>query len=78
MRLFLTTLILCVLAIPLHAQGTFQNLNFESAMVLSSEAGQWVSASSAIPGWTAYYQGRAQSQVLYNTLTLGSGSVDFF
>ncbi len=64
------------------AQGTFQNLNFESASLTPVPAGQYggpVPISSALPGWSGYSQtpGTNQvSQVLQNNFTLGAASID--
>jgi hypothetical protein len=69
------TLIILILIIKqnIGAQG-FVNLDFESANVSGYSAGS-VPASDAIPGWTAYISGVAQSSILYNDATLGDAAV---
>jgi hypothetical protein len=65
-----------------HAQGTFQNLNFESASLTPVPAGQYggfVPIGSALPWWTGYSQTPGTNevaQVLQNNLTLGVASID--
>jgi hypothetical protein len=63
---------------PVIAQGTFQNLDFESANVSPSPPAAYpnpVPVASALPGWTAYLGESQQSQVEYNTTTLGVASI---
>jgi hypothetical protein len=60
----------------LEAQGTFVNLNFESANVVgfppdSSD----VPTSDALPGWTALYGSTATSEVWYDGISLGGAMV---
>ena len=59
----------------LHAQGTFQNLDFEQATIVSTGTEPYVIASSAIPGWTAYIGNNPVDTLLYNTVTLGSAAI---
>ena len=60
----------------LHAQGTFQNLNFEMATLVSSGGVlPYVVASSALPNWTAYIGTDPVNSILYNDRTLGSPAV---
>jgi len=56
-----------------RAQG-FVNLNFEAANVSGDSPGS-VSASSAIPNWTAYISGVGQSSILYNSESLGEAAI---
>jgi len=63
----------------LHGQGTFQNLDFESAMLSSvppGEFGGYVSISTALPGWTGYLGGVQTTLVLQNDYTLGAPSIN--
>jgi hypothetical protein len=77
----------CLLALCLtaglsgHAQGTFQNLNFESASVPGgTQPGSLLPISSAFPGWSAYAaspeigMSNAVTQIPYDDFSLG-GSV---
>ncbi len=64
-----------------QAQGTFQNLNFESANlspIVSGQYGGEVAISSALPGWSATIGGVAVTQVLQNNYTLGEASISIF
>jgi hypothetical protein len=58
------------------AQGTFQNLNFESADVSGySPSSQNVPTSSALPGWTAYYGTTPTSTAWYDGISLGGAII---
>jgi len=62
-----------------QAQGSFQNLNFESADLTPVPAGQGgglVPISEGLPGWTGYLGSDQVTQVLQNNLTLGNASID--
>jgi len=62
-----------------QAQGTFYNLNFESANLTPIPAGQYggdVPISSALPNWSASISGVPVTQVLQNNYTLGAASID--
>lgn len=50
--LFAALLILFAFNLRVPAQGTFQNLNFESANVTGVSPGSSISAAKAFPGWT--------------------------
>jgi hypothetical protein len=68
-------------ALSAQAQGTFQNLNFESANLSPIPSGQYggdVPITSALPGWNASIGGVAVTQVLQNNYTLGAASIDIF
>jgi hypothetical protein len=70
-----------LLAASSRAQGTFQNLGFESANlspIPSGQFGSYVSSIDAIPGWTAYLGTNQLTQVLQNNYTLGDASVDIW
>src|SRR5258706_7404990 len=59
-----------------YSQGTLQNLAFENAIQpLVRDASFMVPASNAIPGWTAYISGVAQSSIVYNTRPLDAAAV---
>ena len=60
-------------------QGTFRNLDFESAnlpLVFPGQSGGSVSSIDALPGWTAFLGTNQVTQVLYNDATLGNASID--
>jgi hypothetical protein len=62
-------------------QGTFQNLNFDSADIPPSTApGAFVSASAGLPDWTVYlFQPgvgiEPGSQIFYDSVSLGGATV---
>lgn len=61
------------------AQGTFQNLDFESANLPTISQGQFggtVPIGDAVPGWTAYLGADHVTTVLHNNLTLGDAGMD--
>lgn len=67
-----------LLAANAHAQGTFQNLDFEQANPVSTGNTQMpnsVTAASAFPFWTVTIGGVQQTQVEYNDGSLGAPAV---
>jgi hypothetical protein len=75
---FLVVLCAVVLVVQTRAQGTFVNLNFESAnssVLGTNQFGGVVSATQALPGWTVYVGGVQTSRVYYNEVPLGSVGV---
>jgi hypothetical protein len=62
-----------------HAQGTFQNLNFESAD-LSNPSGPFneVPIASALPGWSGSIDGTPVTQIWANDYSLGAAAIDVF
>ncbi len=64
----------------LDAQGTFQNLNFESATIVPVTIGQQTYAQfgPAFPSWIGYYGSSLATVVLYNNRNLGSSSINIF
>jgi len=67
---------LFLMVLPALGQGTFQNLDFESATIQQTQTPGDVSATSALPGWTVYYGTNQQATVWYNQAALGSTHVD--
>jgi hypothetical protein len=55
------------------AQGTFQNLNFESATIITNVP-RVVAASNALPGWTVL-DNFSGNNVFYNDIAVGSPCV---
>jgi hypothetical protein len=65
----------------LDGQGTFQNLDFEQAVVPIVPAGQGgdpVAVSSGVPGWTVYLGGIPQSSMFHNDISLGAAEVAIY
>lgn len=58
-----------------NGQGTFQNLDFESANLPSVPVGGFVSSLSAIPSWTAYYSTNVTTQIWHNNYALGAVNI---
>ena len=54
------------LDIPVGAQGTFQNLDFESARILY-ESPNLVGTTNALPGWVAFYGTSQMLAIRYNS-----------
>jgi hypothetical protein len=69
-------------AMDVQAQGIFfQNLDFESANLYpipSGQGGGEVPITSALPGWRASLGSVSTTQVLQNSFTVGSASIDIF
>src|ERR1019366_7548733 len=77
--LFLGLSLICA-AFSVHAQGSFGNLNFESAQIPSSTPPGYVSVATGLPGWTVYlfqpaFGVEPQSQVFYDGTSLGGAFV---
>lgn len=68
-------------ALSARAQG-FQNLNFEQANPAVDLSGPFypenVTAASALPGWTAYYDNIQQSDIYQNVVSSGAVTVSIF
>src|SRR5580765_562276 len=65
-----------VLTLNADAQGTFQNLNFESVIPpLNPDINFSVPIANALPGWTGYLTGNPVDRVLYNGISLGGPSI---
>src|ERR1051326_2483379 len=56
-------------------QGTFQNLDFESANIQPGQAPGLVSAADAIPGWTPYLGTNQGNAVLFDRPSAGAADV---
>jgi hypothetical protein len=63
-------------------QGTFQNLDFESATIIPVVGGPAypysVTVADAMPGWAVYYGASQQSLISYNAPALGSTWVTLY
>jgi hypothetical protein len=79
LRKFLLIVALHVMVVQVLGQGTFQNLNFESATIVPDPSSPYypyaVFASSAIPGWVAYIGGSQQTDIIHNTVSLGAAAI---
>src|SRR6188768_1293744 len=70
-----------VLPSELLSQGTFGNLDFESATIPLSQPPSpipgvpTVAISSALPGWAGFIGTNQVSQVMYNNQTLDTSSI---
>jgi hypothetical protein len=76
--IYTLSLLVLLATAEVQAQGTFQNLNFESANVPPSGPqpyGTFVPIGSALPGWTAYLGDGQITQVGYNSPTLSTATV---
>ena len=71
---------LCI-TLSARAQGTFENLDFESANPISAgnpEVPSAVTFASALPGWSGSLGGAPATQALLNNYDLGAASIDIF
>lgn len=58
------------------AQGTFQNLNFESAQVAGYSPGASIPISAGLPGWAAGVTGTNKTAtIIYDYISLGAGFI---
>jgi hypothetical protein len=70
---------LWAVAVSARAQGSFQNLGFESATLVPDGARGGMQFGPAFPGWSAYIGGVQQTLVAYNDAyldTSGIGIID--
>ena len=65
-----------------HAQGTFENLNFEQANIVPIVGNPFypyaVTVANALPGWSVEYGAVQQTVILYNAPTLGDSAVTLY
>jgi hypothetical protein len=72
---------LVALAIPVafaasaRAQGTFQNLDFESAHIPNGTQPGPIATTNALPGWSVYYGASQVTQISYDDISLGASQV---
>jgi hypothetical protein len=59
------------------AQGTFQDLDFESGAIVPMNYGGTtdIQAGSALPGWTVYYGKTPQTSLCYDSASVGGANV---
>ena len=64
-------------ALHVSAQGTFGNLNFESAVIvpISGDPYGSVQFAQAFPGWTGTINGSLETRALYNNMFLDSSGI---
>ena len=63
---------------PTFGQGTFQNLDFESASFVPIPGDPYrVEFGPALPGWTGYINGQKQTAIIPNGIPLGSTPIPF-
>src|SRR5437867_11267640 len=69
-------LMLCV-CFSAHGQGTFQNLNFEEAVLVPIPGDPYgrVEFAPAFPGWTGYVAQSSQSAALHDRTFLDSSGI---
>ena len=70
-HLSILCLALVCTAAPVRAQGSFQNLGFESA-VAAGAAGTFVDFSQAFPGWTGYIGAVQTSGAVYDATPIST------
>lgn len=64
-----------VFAVSGSAQGTFQNLDFESSSVPNGTQPGFISAANALPSWSVFYGANQQTQIVYNDVSTGGSQV---
>lgn len=70
--LSIALLLMCFAVCSGSAQGSFQNLSFESAVIMPVPGGPAgsVQFAPAFPGWACTVNGQAQNSALYDNLTI--------
>jgi hypothetical protein len=73
----LLTILICCPCIPARSQGSFQNLDFESASLvpIPGDLYERVQFMPAFPGWTGYVGGVQQNGALYDNAFLDSSGI---
>ena len=75
-KIFITSILLSTGIQRGHSQGTFRNLDFESAMVPVNPNGVFeLPIANALPAWTAYIGGSPVDLVLYDTRNLDAAGI---
>src|SRR5690348_8043717 len=77
MKIYMSLFMCMSFGLLATAQGTFQNLNFESANLTPVPSGQFgglVPITKGLPGWTGYVGTAQATQVLQNNLSTGAAS----
>src|ERR1051326_6528605 len=70
------TLLLVLAVTSALGQGSFQNLDFESAAIDQGSGPAFVAVSDALPGWAAYDGTNQVTQVRFNDACIGSTCAD--
>lgn len=77
-QIFAFTSVIYICAVHASAQGTFQNLDFESANLSgtpSSTQDVYIPIANALPGWTGFFGANQATGVLYNDITAGAANI---
>ena len=74
-EIFSLILLFSCASFDLRAQGTFQNLNFESAQIPPNTPPGSLPISQALPGWSGYIGGNPVTTVDYNSIGLGIADI---
>lgn len=74
-RFLLSWLALFGVTVLAHGQGTFQNLDFESANLAGFSPGASVPITDALPAWTGYINGNPVDRVFYDNIFLSGPSI---
>jgi len=71
------TLLLTLITFLVRAQGTFQNLGFETGTIvpIPGDVYDRVQFGSAFPGWSGYLGGVPQNKALYNSAFLDTSGI---
>lgn len=74
---FHALLVAWLVVLAAHGQGSFQNLGFESAVIVPIPGDLYarVQFSEALPGWTGYVGGVQQSAAHHNNMFLDSSGI---
>jgi hypothetical protein len=78
---FATVAVAALFSSPLYGQGTFQNLDFESAnlpVIPAGQYGSFVPVADALPFWNAYLGASQITQVQHNNAYLGTANISIF
>jgi hypothetical protein len=79
LQIELLLFLVCAATPCARCQGTFQNLDFESALIIPDPTSPFypnaVAVPAALPGWTAYIAGPAYPDILYNDVTINAAAI---
>jgi hypothetical protein len=71
------SIILALSHLAVNAQGTFQNLDFESAAVpnVTSAEVVFIPTTNGVPAWSAYTGTNSEPLIMYNGVSAGSAQI---
>ena len=74
-RAVIQSTVMAVFALSAHGQGAFQNLDFESATISTTQSPEVVNSMDALPNWNVFYGTNGPAaQMYFNAFILADGN----